>query len=50
MSAVFTFRKLTFGQRLLLLVWPAYRRRYEADLKAGIRWLVEHPELPVEFE
>lgn len=40
-----TLRKYTIKERLFRL-WPAYRRRMDAETKAAIKWLVEHPEAP----
>jgi hypothetical protein len=42
--------QLTLWQRLILTLFPALRRRHDAALNATIRWLVEHPEEPVEFK
>jgi hypothetical protein len=43
-------RKLSLWDRLLIRLFPARCRRYEAGLETAIRWLVEHPEEPVRFE
>jgi hypothetical protein len=42
-----TLRKLTLWERFLNL-WPSRRRKYESELREGIKYLVEHPE--IEFE
>lgn len=43
-------RRLTLWQRFLVSAWPPYRRRWERNLLDGIRFALEHPEIPVFFE
>jgi hypothetical protein len=45
-----TLRRLPTWKRALLAVWPPYRRRYERNFRAGIKYLMEHPEASVRFE
>jgi hypothetical protein len=44
-----TFRRLRWWERLLIRLIPARRRDYEQHLTETMRWLVEHPEEPVDF-
>lgn len=39
------FRQMTFKERLLRL-WPPHRKRMDAELRASIKWLIDHPEAP----
>lgn len=41
-----TFRKRKLKQKILYFIWPAYRRQKDAETKAAIKWLIEHPEAP----
>lgn len=43
-------RRLVWWKRLRLRLWPPARRRYEAEMRETIRYLVEHPEIPVEIK
>lgn len=43
-------RRLTWRERLLLLLFPARRRKHAERLRAGICWLCEHPEVVVYIE
>lgn len=42
---IHTFRRRTLKERLLRL-WPSYRRKQDAELKAGLKYLMDHPEAP----
>lgn len=51
LAPVVTLRRLSWWRRRVWLrVCPAARRRYESDLLAGMRWLVSHPHVEVEFD
>ena len=41
------FSRLNAWERFLLWLLPGRRRAHEERLKAGIRFVVEHPEIPV---
>ena len=43
-------RRLRWWERLRMLVDRRYRQRYKQDLDEVMRWLMEHPEEPVEFD
>jgi hypothetical protein len=43
-------RRLRWWEQLLIQLSPARRRDYERSLAETMRWLVEHPEVPVEVE
>jgi hypothetical protein len=42
--------RMRWWRRAWLRLWPPARRRYEAGLREMMRYLVEHPEIPVEAE
>ncbi len=37
--------KRTIKDRIFRL-WPAYRRKQDAETREAIKWLVEHPDAP----
>jgi hypothetical protein len=43
-------RQLTWRERVLEVLLPGRRVRRERELERAIRWLVAHPQEPVEFE
>ena len=43
------FHRMRWFEALALIAWPPARRRWEARLRDGIRWLVDHPDVPVRF-
>jgi hypothetical protein len=45
-----TFRRLTFWQRLAEFFSARRRREREENLRVAIRWLMQHPEEPIEYE
>ena len=42
-------KQLAWWERVLLRLVPSRRRRYQRELKAAMRYAVEHPEEPVRF-
>lgn len=50
MRGAWVLRRLGFWRLLWLALWPPARRRYDERLFRGMRFLVEHPEIPVEIE
>lgn len=42
--------RLRWFERALERLMPSRKRAREERLRAGMRWLVAHPEVPVRFE
>jgi hypothetical protein len=43
-------RRLRWWERMLIRLIPARRRDYEQHLEETMRWLIDHPEVPVDFD
>ena len=43
---IISFERGSFIERMKYRLIPSYRRKVNAETKAAIRWLLEHPEAP----